>query len=118
MVVYGMMLNDGEQSPAFRARHPHLSLLLTGRGRRKDQARREGFGLRTASLVHQRVERVRLHRQTTAWYEELYAEPNREGWSLTQEHLREMHRRMRLRGGHFLVATWPVLTDLDGEYPL
>jgi hypothetical protein len=30
--------------------------------------------------------------------------------------MRDMDRRMRERGGHFLVASWPLLVDLDA-YP-
>ena len=118
VVVYGMMLNDCEQSAEFRARHRRVSDHVTGRSRQSHPAGHRAFGLRTATFVRHRLERVRLHRDTTAWYNELYAEPNLEGWTRTQEHLNAMNRQMRLRGGHFLLATWPVLTGLeDDDYP-
>jgi hypothetical protein len=114
-----MMLNDCEQSPAFRARHQRLSDRLTGRSRQeRDPTRDQAFGLRTASFVRHRLDRLRTRRETIAWYADLYAEPNRDGWQRTREHVRQMHRAMRLRGGHLLVATWPVLADLEGDYPL
>ena len=119
VVVYGMMLNDCEQAPGFRARHRRLSDRLTGRSRQeRDPTPDQAFGRRTASFVRHRLERLRTRRQTIAWYADLYAEPNQEGWERTQEHLRHMDRAMRLRGGRFLVATWPVLVDLEGAYPL
>jgi len=119
VVVYGMMLNDCEQAPGFRARHRRLSDRLTGRSRQeRDPTGDQAFGLRTATFVRHRLERLSTHRETLAWYRELYAEPNHEGWTRTQEHLRRMHRGMGARGGQFLLATWPVLTDLEDDYPL
>ena len=47
----------------------------------------------------------------------MYGEPNREGWERTQGYLREMNRRLRARGGRLLVASWPLLVDLEGEDP-
>jgi hypothetical protein len=52
-----------------------------------------------------------------AWYRELYVEPNREGWERSKAYIEEMNDRMRLRGGHFLVAIWPMLPYLDADYP-
>ena len=57
VVVYGMMLNDCEQSPAFRARHPGLSDRLTFHG--------DGFlykmvRLLTGGAVHAAQGRIRL----------------------------------------------------------
>ena len=89
-------------------------------GRRQKPALVDGpppFGSRKALFVQDRVERYRVDRAMRAWYAELYGERNREGWARTQEYIGEMDRRMRLRGGHLLVATWPVLAHLDGGYP-
>ena len=38
-------------------------------------------------------------------------------WEGVQFHIREMHRRLQARGGRLLLATWPVLTGLEGDYP-
>jgi lysophospholipase L1-like esterase len=118
VVVYGMGLNDCEPSADFRARHASVTEMLEGP--RHKPARIAGpppFGARTALFVQYRLERRRLDRAMRAWYAELYAEPNREGWTRTQGYIERMHRTMRLRGGQFLVATWPVLAHLDGDYP-
>jgi hypothetical protein len=48
----------------------------------------------------------------------MYAEPNREGWERTQARLRDMDRRMRMRGGRLLVAVWPLLVPGPGADPL
>jgi len=118
VLVYGMMLNDCEASPGFRARHAFVTDMLDG-PRRKPAliSIPPPFGSRTALFVQRRLEQYRVDRAMTAWYGELYAEPNREGWQRTQAYIERMHRRMRLRGGHFLVATWPVLAHLDRDYP-
>lgn len=102
VVVYGMFLNDAERSEAFRARHAFVSDWME-RGAHP----RAGGGL--LDFVFRRLERRRLDRETPLWYVQMYAEPNREGWRRTQDHLREMDRRMRERGGRLLVADWPVL---------
>jgi len=47
----------------------------------------------------------------------MYGPANAEGWARTQGYLREMDRRMRARGGRFLVAVWPLLVGLDRGYP-
>jgi lysophospholipase L1-like esterase len=118
VVVYGMGLNDSEPSDEFRARHAFVTEMLEGP--RQKPALVGGpppFGSRTAFFVHARLERHRVDRAMRAWYAELYGERNREGWARTQAFIERMHRTMRLRGGHFLVATWPVLAHLDREYP-
>lgn len=111
VVVYGMFLNDAEQSDAFRARYSLVNERMQGRRRT-----REGPGL--LGFVFERLERRRLDRETLAWFAQMYAEPNREGWERTQAHLREMDRRMRERGGRLLVADWPVLLADDSADPL
>ena len=63
-----------------------------------------------------RVQAWRVGRETTRWYLDLYGAPNQEGWARTQDDLREMDLRQRERGGRFLVASWPLLVDLD-TYP-
>jgi len=111
VVVYGMFLNDAEQSDSFRARHAFVNEWMYGRRR----ARLDGGML---DFVFDRLERRRLDRETLRWYGQMYGEPNREGWERTQAHLRDMQRRMRERGGHLLVADWPVLVGSDTGDPL
>jgi lysophospholipase L1-like esterase len=106
VVVYGMFLNDAEQSDSFRAGHAFVDDWMHGRHRYSS-----GPGL--LAFVFDRLDRRRLERETLDWYAQMYAEPNREGWARTQAHLRDMHRRMRERGGRLLVADWPVLLASD-----
>ena len=63
-----------------------------------------------------RVQAWRVGRETTRWYLDLYGAPNGEGWARTQDQMRDMDRRLRERGGRLLVASWPLLVDLD-TYP-
>jgi lysophospholipase L1-like esterase len=113
VVVYGMFLNDAEQSDAFRARHALVNEWMHGR----PQARMDVDG-GVLDFVFQRVQRLRLERDTLRWYLEMYGEPNREGWERTRAHLRDMDRRTRERGGRFLVADWPVLVATETADPL
>jgi hypothetical protein len=118
VVLYAMVLNDCEQPPSFEARHALVTARVAGPPRRRDPLpTRPPYGLRTWGFVQHRMERYRLDRAMRAWYGELYAEPNREGWERSKRYIAEMNRRMRLRGGHFQVATWPILADLDTDYP-
>jgi GDSL-like lipase/acylhydrolase family protein len=111
LVVYGMFLNDAEQSQAFRARYSFVNEWMAGR-------RRPRLEPALIDFVFERLERRRLGRETLAWYAQMYGEPNREGWERTQGHLRDMDRRMRERGGRLLVADWPVLLADDSGRPL
>ena len=121
VVVYAMVLNDAEQSNEFHARQRYVNDLILDRGR----ATMEGhpvpdmgrFDSRLLGFVRERLETRRASRETTRWYLDMYAEANREGWTRTQGHLREMNRRMRERGGRLLVASWPLLVNLEGEDP-
>jgi lysophospholipase L1-like esterase len=118
VVVYGMLLNDCETSPKFRARHPFVTERLEGpRQKLVLMSERPPFGARTALFVRRRLDQYRLDRAMRGWYAEAYTDVNREGWFRTQAAIEGMHRRMALRGGRFLVATWPVLAHLDREYP-
>jgi lysophospholipase L1-like esterase len=117
VVVYGMVLNDCERTEEFRTRHPFVTEWLEGpRHKLVLMAGRPPFGTRTAFFVRRRIDQYRLDRAMRAWYVELYGEVNHEGWRRMQAAIETMHRRMALRGGHLLVATWPVLAHFD-DYP-
>jgi len=120
LVVYGMVLNDPAQSSEFRARQDYVNDLILDRGRML--IGRPGFEFgpldsRLAAFVGGRIRSYRVVRETTRWYRDMYAEPNREGWRRTQACIRGMDARMRARRGRLLVASWPLLVGLDGAYP-
>jgi hypothetical protein len=113
-----MVLNDCELLGARLARHPFVTDMLEGPRQKPELVQGPPpFGARTALLVQDRWERRRVDRGMTAWYGDLYGEHNREGWKRTRDQIVEMQHQMRLRGGRFLMATWPVLAHLDGGYP-
>jgi GDSL-like lipase/acylhydrolase family protein len=119
IVVHAMVLNDPERSKEFEARRGHLDdwildrrRLLAGTGSPPPGF----FESRLLAFVADRVDGWRVRRETTRWYLDLYGPANAEGWARTQEDMRDMARRMRDRGGRFLVASWPLLVDLDA-YP-
>lgn len=120
VVVYGMVLNDPGQSPEFRERQRYLDDWILDRRRVAGSTGEPGMPLlrsRLAAFVGERLEAWRVGRETTRWYLDMYGEPNREGWDRTQRHLRIMNRTMDRRGGHFLVASWPLLVGMERRYP-
>lgn len=120
IVVYGMVLNDAYQSDSFRARQTLVNDLIMDRrwsllGKPRPAMGR--FDSRLLASVQDRLETRRTALETTRWYRDLYGEPNREGWERTADYLREMNRRVRASGGRLLVASWPLLVNLEGEDP-
>ena len=119
VVVHAMVLNDPERSREFEAQRGPLDDWILDR-RRLLAGQASGhpspFRSRLAEFVGDRVQAWRVGRETTRWYLDLYAPANQEGWARTRDDMRDMDRRMRERGGRFLVASWPLLVDLDA-YP-
>lgn len=120
IVVYGMVLNDPDQSPSFHARQSYVNDLILDRGRMLVGQPDYELGFtrsRLLAFAFDRVESTRITRESTRWYQEMYGPPNQEGWERTQGYLREMNARMRGRGGRFLLVLWPLLVSLKGAYP-
>jgi lysophospholipase L1-like esterase len=121
VVVYGMVLNDADQSAEFHARQRYVNDLILDRGRTTDGHPLPEMGRldsRLLGFVRERLETRRTTLETTRWYLDMYGQPNHEGWARTQGYLRDMNRRMRERGGHLLVASWPLIVNMEGEDPL
>jgi lysophospholipase L1-like esterase len=120
LLVYAMVLNDGDRSPEFQARQTYVNDWILDRGRMLIGRPDHELGPRDSrlmELLRDGMANWRIGRETARWYREMYAAPNEAGWRRTQERLREMDRRVRAQGGAFLVATWPLLVGLDGRYP-
>ena len=119
VVVYAMVLNDADQSAEFHARQAYVNDLILDRGRPpEEQPPAQGrFDSRLLAFVRDRLEARRTTRATTQWYLDMYGAPNREGWERTQGDLREMNRRARAQGAAFVIASWPLLVNLEGEDP-
>jgi hypothetical protein len=120
VLVYAMVLNDGDRSPEFQARQTYVDDWILDRGRMligRPDHQLAPLDSRVAELVRDRVETWRTSRETAGWYREMYAAPNQAGWQRTQERLREMDRRVRTGGGRLLVASFPLLVGLEGRYP-
>ena len=119
LVVHAMVLNDPERSQEFEARRGPLDDWILDRRRLlagPASPHPSAFRPRLADFVGDRVRAWRVGRETTRWYLDLYGPANQQGWARTQDDMRDMDHRMRERGGRFLVASWPLLVDLDA-YP-
>lgn len=118
IVVYGMLLNDPAQSEAFHAQQAYIDDWIVDR--RRMVAEGDGspplWEPRILSVLHDRIEGLRVGAATTRWYQEITGEPNREGWEATLAQIASMDAAMRARGGRFVVVLWPLLIDLD-RYP-
>jgi hypothetical protein len=120
VVVYGMVLNDADQSAEFHARQAYVNDLILDRGRPPDDRpfpEIGGLDSRLLGFVRDRLETRRTTRETTRWYLDMYGPPNREGWERTQGYLREMNRLSAERGARLIVASWPLMVDMEGEDP-
>jgi hypothetical protein len=121
VVVYGMVLNDAVRSEAFQARQAYLNDWILDRGRMfredVDAPRLSPWDSRLFALVRDRLGSVRIGRDTTRWYHDMYGEPNRAGWERTQAYLKQMNQEMQARGGALLVVSWPLLVGLEERYP-
>lgn len=121
VVIYGMVLNDADQSQEFHARQAYVNDLILDRGRANPDGRplpeMGRLDSRLLGFVRDRLETRRTTVETTRWYLDMYGEPNREGWARTQGYLREMNRRMQERGGQLLVASWPLIVNMEGGDP-
>ena len=75
------------------------------------------FSPRLLSFVRDRFETYRIARDTTRWYRDMYGPANADGWQRTKDDLRAMQKASRLRGVPMMVALWPLLVDLERDYP-
>ena len=108
VVVYAMVLNDAEQSDAFRARQKFLNDWILDRRRMlgDDDPGGSAPGLRLWAIARERMEARRVAQETTRWYLDMYGPANADGWSATQRSIEKMRERMN---GRFLVALLPLL---------
>lgn len=114
VVLFGMVLNDGERSTAFDRQWPVLNdWIMVRRPPETPSLLRP----RLVSFVQDRLETSRIARDTTRWYRDMYGPANAEGWQRTREDLRAMRQAADRRGVRMVVALWPLLVDLEKDYP-
>jgi lysophospholipase L1-like esterase len=120
IVVYAMVLNDAAQSAAFHARQQFLDDWIVDRRRMLadgDDGSLPWWRSRVFTLVSDRMEARRIGAATTAWYRDMYAEPNAAGWRDTQGYLARMRDAMAATHGRFVVELLPLLVDWRSGYP-
>jgi hypothetical protein len=116
VVVFEMVLNDGERGPELVERWPRVNDWIMVRQETPSWLERHSF---LAGFVSSRYEMFQVSRDTTAWYRALYSDDNRDGWMRTRAALRRIQVKCGERGVAFGVALWPLLVGLEagGTYP-
>jgi lysophospholipase L1-like esterase len=118
LVLYALTLNDAEQPPEFRARQSYVDdWILDRTSEGEADTAPSFFRPRAFDFVADRVGAFVAGRETTRWYLDMWGEANRAGRERTEEHLREIKRRLEARGARLLVAPWPLFVGLDVAYP-
>jgi lysophospholipase L1-like esterase len=120
VVVYAMVLNDPDRSDQMVERL--RAGALKGANNLFVPGRAPGplpplLRSRLVALVADRLQARRTTDEMVRWHRDLFGEANHRGWSRTKDAIRAMSDAMRARGGRFAVVLWPLLADLDGEYP-
>lgn len=115
-IVLAMVLNDADRSPHLADRWPRVNDWIMVR-----QEKRSWLAAHSALIgfATDRYERFLVSRDTTAWYQALYSDANRDGWMRTRASLQRMAARCRQDGIGFGVALWPLLVGLEpgASYP-
>jgi lysophospholipase L1-like esterase len=116
VVLYAMVLNDAARDDAFEARQRYVNdLILLNMNSRDEPV--PPHPVRLYEFFDRRLETYRISRATVEWYREMYGPGNARGWADTQAALRRLHQAIATQGAQMLVVTWPLLVDLDGDYP-
>lgn len=119
VVVYAMTLNDPARSESFQARQSYVDDWIVDRRRMlgADAEAPSVWSPRLFALLEDRLEALRIGRATLAWYREMVGEPNADGWRATLDDLESFARELGAEGRVVLVALWPLLASLEGDYP-
>ena len=120
VVVHAMVLNDAERPPDLEARRGPIDDWILDRRRllEGEASAPPERDLLPAGGVRgrPRPDLARRPRDHALVPGPLRAGRTEQGWARTQEAMRDMDRQLRERGGRLVVASWPLLVDLDA-YP-
>jgi hypothetical protein len=106
IVVYGMTLTDPIRSPRLEARTPGRPSPVSA------------SGSRLLAIWSDHQESRRYDRELHQWYRDLFSDENYNGWLETKQYIRRMDELATQRGARFVLAMWPMLTGLEGAYPM
>lgn len=116
VVIFGMVLNDGDRDPELTRNWPRVNDWIMVRQDERSWIERHS---QFVDFVSHRYEQLTVSRDTTAWYSALYSDQNKAGWMRTRAALMRIQAKYRERGIGFGVALWPLLVGLEsgGTYP-
>lgn len=109
-VIFGMILNDAERDAELTQKWPRVNDWIMVR-----EETPSWLSLHSAlfRFVSDRYGKLRVSRDTTAWYRALYSDDNLHGWRRTRAALQRIQGKCRDRGVGFGVALWPLLVGLE-----
>jgi hypothetical protein len=115
-VLFAMVLNDGDRSPDLATNWPRVNDWIMVRQRAPTWIERRS---NMVAFAVQRYEQAQVSRDTTAWYNAIYSDANRDGWMRTRGALMRAQAKYHERGIAFGVSLWPLLVGLEGvgTYP-
>jgi hypothetical protein len=111
--------NDVEQTPSLQAEQDYIDDLINIRDEHLEAHEERAWysgSLRLIEVVGSYFERRRITRKTIAWYRDLYDE-QKNGANLA-EMGRDFQRIARLAGCRSVVVIYPLMQDLEDDYPL
>jgi len=119
VVVYMLVLNDAVQPAEFRARQSFVNDWILDRTNLPEDGvvTRSLFRPRLLDFLWDRVGTLRIGRETTRWYLDMWSDANRQGLERTREYLREMEGQLQQKRACLLVAPWPLFVGLERGYP-
>jgi hypothetical protein len=119
VVVLGYVLNDAEPPQYRRVPGGVARLERAELAKGTAEARPPAGGiwrLRLARLIWKTLQGRERTADTVAWYRANYA-PNEPGWLASRQALFEMADLCRRADVPFVVLCFPILVELDGDYP-
>lgn len=110
LVIYLMVLNDADRDPALTRNWPRVNDWIMVRQQTPSWLERHSYAF---SFLAERYETMEVSRDTTAWYQALYSDDNKDGWMRTRASWLRIQTKCRDRGASFGVALWPLLVGLE-----
>ncbi len=114
LTIYAYVLNDPViKNPALAHGQDYINDLIMRRVWKVDHA----SGSSLFDFFRTQLVLARVRRKTIQWYRDIHSQQNAAGWHETEQRLRSLQQKATAHGGSFWVVIYPLLIDLDRDYP-